>query len=85
MATAEEVQEDSLEKTKYKCSTHNNDLVPLLCKECNSPVCLDCVVTNHAGHKMCKISDCIETKVMILNDAVQRKEFACFRHKQNSR
>ena len=32
MATAEEVQEDSLEKTKYKCSKHNNDLVPLLCK-----------------------------------------------------
>lgn len=66
----------------YKCSVHAKGLLPLLCKDCDGPVCLDCLTTNHVGHKMCKPSECIEDKFSRLNDAIQGKESARFNWKQ---
>lgn len=72
------IQEDQLENSQFTCHEHGKDLVPLLCEECDSLVCFDCIVKNHHGHKMCNISDTIEEKVNQLNDAVRKKESACF-------
>ena len=63
---------------ELQCHVHDKEFMPLLCHECDSMVCVDCLVTTHVGHKMCKISDGIEEKVVQLKDAVQKKESACF-------
>lgn len=74
MAT-EKVQD---EKMTYRCRVHAEELLPLLCKDCDSPVCVDCVTTSHAGHKLCKISECIEDKINQLNDAMEGNGSARF-------
>lgn len=66
----------------YKCSVHAKGLLPLLCRDCDGPVCLDCLTINHVGHKMCKPSECIEDKFSQLNDAIQGKESSRFSWKQ---
>lgn len=78
MAEEKDVQEEQLEKSKFTCHEHGKYLVPLLCEDCDSSVCFDCIVKNHHGHKMCNISDYIEEKVSQLNEAVKKKESACF-------
>nr|XP_022288507.1 uncharacterized protein LOC111100716 [Crassostrea virginica] len=75
--------EVSAEKTQQErawhiCQVHGKDLMPLLCQECESAVCLDCLVKTHVGHKMSNISECVEEKVEKLNDAILRKESSCF-------
>lgn len=52
--------------------------MPLSRTDCESTVCLDCIVTTHVGHKMCKISDGIEEKMEELNNAIQKKGSSCF-------
>lgn len=74
MAT-EKVQD---EKMTYKCRLHAIELLPLLCRDCDSPVCVDCVTTSHAGHKLCKLSECIEDTINQLNDAMDGNESARF-------
>lgn len=63
---------------ELQCHVHDKECMPLLCHDCYSMVCVDCLVTTHVGHKMCKISDSIEEKVVQLKDVVQKKESACF-------
>ena len=63
---------------ELQCHVHDKEFIPLNCRDCDSMVCLDCLVTTHVGHKMCKISDGIEEKVVQLKDAIQKKESACF-------
>ena len=75
--------EVSAEKTQQErawsiCQVHGKDLMPLLCQDCESAVCLDCLVKTHVGHKMSNISECVEEKVEKLNDAILRKESSCF-------
>lgn len=74
MAT-EKVQD---EKMSNRCRVHAAELLPLLCKDCDSPVCVDCVTTSHAGHKLCKLSECIENTINQLNDAMEGNESARF-------
>ena len=57
---------------------HEKDLMPLSRTDCESTLCLDCIVTTHNGHKMCKISDGIEEKMEELNNAIQKKGSSCF-------
>ena len=76
--------EVSAEKTQQErawsiCQVHGKDLMPLLCQDCESAVCLDCLVKTHVGHKMSNISECVEEKVEKLNDAILRKESPCYR------
>ena len=71
-------KEDGEEQSWYICHVHGKDLVPLLCKDCESTVCFDCIVKTHVGHKMGDISECVEEKVEKLNDAILRKESSCF-------
>lgn len=66
------------EMVRLKCDVHEKDLVPLLCKDCDSPVCFECLTTNHVGHKMGKLSECIDDKIDQLNDVVQKNDSACF-------
>lgn len=61
------------EKMPYKCLVHAKGLLPLLCRDCDGPVCLDCLTTNHVGHKMGKPSECIEDVFNQLNDTIQGK------------
>lgn len=63
---------------RCQCNVHKKDLVPLLCKDCDSPVCFDCLTTNHVGHRMGKLSECIDYKIDQLNDVMQKKDSACF-------
>lgn len=72
------VGNDEQEKSWYICHVHGKDLMPLSCTDCESTVCLDCIVTTHVGHKMCKISDGIEEKMEELNNAIQKKGSSCF-------
>lgn len=77
MACAEEVA--LTEIVRYKCgAAHKKDLMALLCKDCERAVCLDCLNNDHAGHKMCKLSECIDDKIDQLNNVVQKNNFACF-------
>lgn len=69
-------------KMSYKCRFHADELLPLLCKDCDCPVCLNCLTTNHVGHKMCKLSECMEDTFNQLNDAIQGKKGARFNLKQ---
>ena len=34
--------------------------MPLSCTDCESTVCLDCIVTDHVEHRMCEISSCFD-------------------------
>lgn len=70
------------EKMSYKCLVHAKGLLPLLCRDCDGPVCLDCLTTNHVGHKMGKPSECIEDVFNQLNDTIQGKKSARFSLKQ---
>lgn len=72
------VGNDEQERSWYICHVHGKDLMPLSCTDCESTVCLDCIVTTHVGHKMCKISDGIEEKMEELNNAIQKKGSSCF-------
>lgn len=78
--STEQVKGDKMQA--YKCSVHAKGLLPLLCRDCDGPVCLDCLTINHVGHKMCKPSECIEDKLSQLNDAIQGKESSRFNWKQ---
>lgn len=69
-------------KMSYRCRIHADELLPLLCKDCDSPVCLNCLTTNHVGHKMGRLSECMEDTFRQLNDAIQGKECARFNLKQ---
>lgn len=69
-------------KMSYRCRNHADELLPLLCKDCDCPVCLNCLTTNHVGHKMGKLSECMEDTFRQLNDAIQGKECARFNLKQ---
>ncbi|XP_048770403.2 uncharacterized protein LOC125676607 [Ostrea edulis] len=42
------------------CSVHCNDLLPLFCKDCDHLLCCDCVTRDHAGHKLCNVSEVVE-------------------------
>lgn len=70
------------EKMSYKCLVHAKGLLPLLCRDCDGPVCLDCLTTNHVGHKMGKPSECMEDVFNQLNDTIQGKKSARFSLKQ---
>lgn len=52
--------------------------MPLLCSDCECPVCFDCLTTNHAGHKMGKLSEYIDDKIEQLNGVVQKNDSTCF-------
>lgn len=71
-------REDITKIVRCQCNVHKKDLVPLLCKDCDSPVCFDCLTTNHVGHRMGKLSECIDYKIDQLNDVMQKKDSACF-------
>lgn len=71
-------KEDITKIVRCLCNVHKKDLVPLVCKDCDSPVCFDCLTTNHVGHRMGKLSECIDYKIDQLNDVVQKKDSACF-------
>lgn len=62
----------------YRCRVHAKELVSLLCNDCDSPVCLDCLTTSHAGHKLCKLSECIEETINQLNEVIEGNESARF-------
>lgn len=66
----------------YKCRVHADELLPLLFKDCNCPVCLNCLTTYHDGQNMGKLSECMEKTFRQLNDAIQGKECARFNLKQ---
>lgn len=66
------------EIVRYQCDVHDKDLVPLLCKDCECPVCFECLTTNHVGHSMGKLSECIDDKINQLNDTVQKNDSTCF-------
>ena len=78
MATEQAINGESESKPNYNCHIHEKSLMPMLCRDCESSVCMDCLVTAHVGHKLSKISDNIEDKLSILNDAIQHKESSCF-------
>lgn len=44
------VGNDEQERSWYICHVHGKDLMPLSCTDCESTVCLDCIVTTHVGH-----------------------------------
>lgn len=75
---ANEKEGNHAEIVKYQCHVHEKDLMPLLCKDCECPVCFDCLTTNHAGHKMGKLSEYIDDKIDELNDVVQKHDSTCF-------
>lgn len=75
---ANEKEENHVEIVRYLCDVHEKDLMPLLCKDCESPVCFECLTTNHVGHKMGKLSEYIDDKIDELNDVVQKNDSACF-------
>lgn len=66
------------EKMTYRCRPHGMELLPLLCRDCDSPVCVDCVTASHAGHKLCKLSECIEGTINQLNGVIENKDSARF-------
>lgn len=70
------------EKMSYKCLVHAKGLLPLLCRDCDGPVCLDCLSTNHIGHKMCKPSECMEDVFNQVNDTILGEKSARFSLKQ---
>lgn len=76
MASEKEVGQT--ESVRYLCDVHEKDLMPLLCKDCECPVCLECLTTNHVGHTMGKLSEYIDDKIDLLNDVVQKNDTACF-------
>ena len=43
-----------------RCIKHEDDLLPLFCRDCNCLMCSDCITTDHVGHNICKISDVAE-------------------------
>lgn len=75
---ANEKEENHAEIVRYLCDVHEKDLVPLLCKDCECPVCFECLTTNHAGHTMGKLSEYIDGKIDLVNDVVQKNDSACF-------
>lgn len=75
---ANEKEGNHAEIVRYQCHVHEKDLMPLLCSDCECPVCFDCLTTNHAGHKMGKLSDYIDDKIDELNDVVQKNDSTCF-------
>ncbi|XP_078319682.1 uncharacterized protein LOC144621047 [Crassostrea virginica] len=78
MATEEVIKGESEPNPLYNCHIHEKSLMPMLCRDCDSSVCMDCLVTTHVGHKLSKILDNIEDKISILNDAIQNEESTCF-------
>ncbi|XP_056014987.1 uncharacterized protein LOC125676724 [Ostrea edulis] len=42
------------------CTVHSNDLLPLFCKDCDHLLCCDCITHDHAGHKLCNVSEVVE-------------------------
>ena len=78
MATEEVIKGESKPNPLYNCHIHEKSLMSMLCRDCESSVCMDCLVTTCVGHKLSKISDNIEDKLSILNDAIQNKESTCF-------
>ena len=78
MATEQAIKGESLPNPPYNCHIHEKSLMPMLCRDCQSSVCMDCLVTTHVGHKLSKISDNIENKFSILNYAIQKEESTCF-------
>nr|XP_022333766.1 uncharacterized protein LOC111130815 [Crassostrea virginica] len=43
-----------------RCIKHEDDLLPLFCRDCNCLMCSDCITTDHVGHDICKLSDVAE-------------------------
>ena len=43
-----------------RCIKHEDDLLPMFCRDCNCLMCSDCITTDHVGHNICKISDVAE-------------------------
>lgn len=75
---ANEKEENHAEIVRCLCDVHEKDLVPLLCKDCECPVCFECLTTNHVGHKMGKLSEYIDDEIDLVNDVVQKNDSACF-------
>ncbi|XP_056016794.1 uncharacterized protein LOC125676623 [Ostrea edulis] len=56
------------------CSVHCNDLLPLFCKDCDHLLCCDCVTRDHAGHKLCNVTDVIEFHQQELHDVLKNEK-----------
>lgn len=75
---ANEKEGNHAEIVRYQCHVHEKDLMPLLCKDCKCPVCLDCLTTSHAGHTMGKLLEYIDDKIEQLNGVVLKNDSTCF-------
>nr|XP_034333712.1 E3 ubiquitin-protein ligase TRIM36-like [Crassostrea gigas] len=58
-----------------KCSKHSTQLCDLHCKQCNIPICVECVSSNeHLGHKQVGILKILDTKREALKKDLQELE-----------
>lgn len=53
---------DKVEDVKmlYRCCIYVDELFFLFCKDCDSLVCLNCLIINYVGYKMGKLFECME-------------------------
>ncbi|XP_061196376.1 uncharacterized protein LOC133204639 [Saccostrea echinata] len=72
------------EDIRLKCDTHNNDLLPLFCRDCNCHLCADCVTLDHAGHNIRNVSEVVEFHKQELREILCRDTSSQFLAKRLS-
>ncbi|XP_056016806.1 uncharacterized protein LOC125675625 [Ostrea edulis] len=60
------------------CSVHCSDLLPLFCKDCDHLLCCDCVTRDHAGHKLCNVSDVVKDHQLALQKVLNNEKSMLF-------
>ncbi|CAC5370770.1 TRIM45 [Mytilus coruscus] len=59
---------------KLPCTIHSDQKCVLFCKDCDRPVCSDCLIEGHQRHKYCKLDQIYDKKLKIIQDTKDRIE-----------
>eukprot|EP00105_Crassostrea_gigas_P002510 XP_011415070.1 PREDICTED: E3 ubiquitin-protein ligase TRIM71 [Crassostrea gigas] len=57
-----------------ECAKHSKKLCELYCEQCDIPICLQCISSEHQGHKAVEILKSLETKKEVLQRDLQELE-----------
>ncbi|XP_052708166.1 tripartite motif-containing protein 3-like [Crassostrea angulata] len=57
-----------------ECAKHSKKLCELYCEQCDIPICLQCISSEHQGHKAVEILKSLETKKELLQRDLQELE-----------
>ncbi|CAC5370771.1 TRIM45 [Mytilus coruscus] len=59
---------------KLPCTAHSDQKCVLYCKNCDRPVCSDCLIEGHQEHIYCKLDHIYDKKLKIIQDMKDRIE-----------